>query len=248
MWPWAQARLAAVIIRVVAMRTLGLIGGMSYHSTVDYYMGINNAVAAAVGGHASAPLLLSSVNFQEVRDRQVAGDWDGLGILLARHAQVLQTAGAEAIVICANLMHKVAPAVAAAIDVALIHIVDAVAEAAKARGLGSLGIMGTGWTMREAFYADRLAACGVRPVRAGEPDIALTDRIVFDELTQGIVTPASRTELLGVVDRLAAAGADGVVLGCTELPMILSPADTAIPLVDSVQAHVGAAVRFILGS
>jgi len=229
------------------MRTLGLIGGMSYHSTVDYYMGINDAVAEQMGGHTSAPLIISSVNFQQVRDFQLADDWDGAGRFLAHHARLLQDAGAEAVVICTNLMHKVAPMVEEAIDIPLLHIVDAVAQAADERDLSSLGIMGAQWTMANGFYSDILADKGITPVIANDDDIRLTDRIVFEELTQGIILDSSRTLLLGVVNRLAQAGAEGVVLACTELPLILSQENTPIPLINSTDAHVQASVRFILG-
>jgi len=230
----------------MTLHTIGLIGGMSYHSTVDYYAGINDAVAEALGGHNSAPLLLDSLNFADIHALQDDGDWDGAGRLLARHARRLQDAGAEAIAICTNLMHKSAPAVAAAIDVPLLHIVDAVAADAKERGLTSLGIMGARWTMTESFYADHLAALGVTPVRAGEGDVALTDSIVFRELTQGLVTEQSRAALLAVVSRLSRAGADGVALACTELPLILDDTNCPVPLVNSTQAHVEACARFVL--
>ena len=229
------------------MHTIGLLGGMSYHSTVDYYMGINDAVARTLGGHHSAPILLDSLNFAEVHDYQAAGDWDGAGALLARHARALESAGAEAVAICTNLMHKVAPAVEAAITVPLLHIVDAVAADARGRGITRLGIMGARWTMTEPFYADRLAANGITAVRAGDADVDLTDRIVFDELTQGVITEESRAALLGVVARLAAAGAEGVALACTELPLILHDGDADVPLVNSTQAHLAACVRFVLG-
>ncbi len=231
----------------MSLRTIGLLGGMTYHSTAEYYLGINNAVAAACGGHTSAPLLLSSVNFQQVRDFQTAGDWWASGQFLAHHAQLLQDAGAEAIVICTNLMHKVAPDIEAAIDVPLIHIVDAVAAMAAEKGCASVGLLGAGWTMRDPFYADRLATHDIATMPATRADIELTDRIVFDELTLGVIRDESRQQLLGVVDRLAAAGAQGVVLGCTEIPLILSQQDTVIPLIDSTKAHVQAAVRFVLG-
>jgi len=231
----------------MTLRTIGLIGGTSYHSTVDYYIGINDAVAREAGDHTSAPLVLHSLNFQQVREMQMAEDWEGAGVLLASHARALEAAGAEAVMICANLMHISAPAVEAAIDVPLIHIGDAVAAAARDRGLATLGIMGASWTMQDPFYADRLALHGIDVVRASQADVDLTDRLVFDELTLGIIRDESRTKLLGVVDRLAEAGADGVVLACTELPLILSPGDTAVPLINSLEAHVAAAVGFILG-
>jgi len=231
----------------MTLRTIGLLGGMSYHSTVDYYMGINDAIASAMGGHTSAPLLVDSLNFQQVRDMQVAEDWEGAGRLLAHHARLLQGAGAEAVMICTNLMHKVAPMVEEAIDVPLLHIVDAVAEEAHRRGLSSLGIMGAGWTMRDPFYAGLLADKGIEPVIAMGEDIELTDAIVFEELTQGIILDYSRDRLLGVVDRLSQAGAEGIVLACTELPLILTQECTPIPLINSTHAHVRAAIRFVLG-
>ncbi|MDR1767816.1 MAG: amino acid racemase [Propionibacteriaceae bacterium] len=228
------------------MRTIGLLGGMSYLSTGDYYTRVNGAVAAALGGHNSAPILLDSLNFADVHAFQKAGDWVGAGRLLADHARRLAAAGAQAVAICTNLMHKVAPAVEDAIDVPLLHIVDAVADDARARGLRSLGIMGARWTMTEDFYASRLSARGVEPVKAEPADVATTDRIVFDELTQGVIRDQSRAELLGVVERLVAAGADGVLLGCTELPLILTPDNCPHPIIDSTHAHVAAIARFVL--
>lgn len=228
------------------MRTIGLLGGMSYHSTADYYLGINDAVAGAGGGHASAPLLLSSLDFSQVRALQVAENWEGAGRLLGQHARLLADAGAEAVVICTNLMHKVAPAVEAAIDVPLLHIVDAVADEALRQGIGSLGVMGAHWTMTEPFYAERLSARGITTVVAEAADVALTDSIIWDELTQGIIADRSREALLGVAHRICEAGAEGVVLGCTELPSILSAEVCQVPVVDSTRAHVRAAAAFVL--
>ena len=231
----------------MTLRTVGLIGGITYHSTVDYYMGINNGVAKALGGHHSAPLLMSSLNFHDVRAFQVAEDWEGAAALVNHHAHLLQNAGAQAIVICANLMHRTAPLLEQSLSIDLIHIVDAIAVEATRRGLDSLGIMGAGWTMREPFYADRLRTNSITPVRANDEDITITDEIIFAELTQGIVREESSRQLLSVVDHLAEAGADGVILGCTELPLAITQSDTQVPLIDSTQAHVAAAVRFILG-
>ncbi|MDR0592242.1 MAG: amino acid racemase [Bifidobacteriaceae bacterium] len=229
------------------LRPIGLIGGMSYHSTVDYYMAINDQVAAARGGFSSAPILLSSVDFAVIRAFQEAGDWAGAGRELAGHAVRLERAGAQAVMICTNLMHKVAPAVQAAVKAPLLHMLDAVAGAARDRGVDRLGIMGARWTMTEPFYADGLRQRGVEPVRADDADVALTDQIIFQELTLGRVTNSSRQALLGVVDRLVRAGARGVVLGCTELPLILKPGDAEVPLLDSTAAHAALAARFVLG-
>lgn len=220
---------------------------MSYHSTVDYYVGINDAVAARLGGHSSAPLLLSSLDFAPVRALQEAEDWPGAGRLLARHGRLLAEAGADAILICTNLMHKVADEVEAAAGVPLLHMVDAVAQDARRQGIERLGILGTRWTMTESFYADRLRSRGVEPVQASATSVATTDRIIWSELTRGVVTEPSRHELLGVVSELRERGADGVVLGCTELPLILDAEVCAMPVVDSTRAHVAAAVQAVLG-
>ncbi|PJI84906.1 aspartate/glutamate racemase family protein [Luteimicrobium subarcticum] len=230
--------------------TLGILGGMSWHSTAEYYRLLNTAVAERLGGHHSARILLASVDFDDIRAQQVDGDWAGAGALLAGHARSLQDGGADVVMIATNLMHKVAPAVEAALDVPLLHIADAVAAAAGARGIQKLGILGSRWVMTEDFYADRLARHGievVRPATGWADDAADVDRIVFDELTQGIVRDESRDALVAVVRRLADAGAEGVVLGCTELDLLLDEDASPLPLVDSTTSHVAAAVAFALG-
>ncbi|MCL2803773.1 MAG: amino acid racemase [Micrococcales bacterium] len=229
-------------------RTIGLIGGMTYHSTVDYYKGINDGVAAALGGHHSARVVLSSVDFEDVRAFQDAGDWDGAGRFLASEATKLVQAGAQAVAICTNLMHKAAPIVEDSVDVPLIHIADSVAAEAKRRGLRTLGVMGAKWTMRDRFYSDRLATQGLACTQAGDEDIELTNQIIFEDLTFGIVREESRQALLGVAARLAQAGADAVVLACTELPLALQDGDGTVPLLDSTKCHVNALLDFILAS
>ncbi|HWK93381.1 MAG TPA: amino acid racemase [Luteimicrobium sp.] len=229
---------------------LGILGGMSWHSTAEYYRLLNTAVAERLGGHHSARLLLASVDFDDVRRLQLDSDWEGAGALLAERAAGLARGGADAVLIATNLMHKVAPAVEAAVGVPLLHIADAVADAAKARGLTRLGVIGSGWVMTETFYEERLARHGievVRPAAGWADDAATVDRVVFDELTRGEVRAASRDAVVRVLDRLAAAGAEGVVLGCTELDLLLDEDVSPLPLVDSTAAHVGAAVRFLLG-
>ncbi|SDI00733.1 aspartate/glutamate racemase family protein [Agrococcus jejuensis] len=222
------------------MDTIGLIGGMSWHSTLDYYRAINARTAEALGGHHSARILLSSLDFAEVRDCQVREDWDAAGSLLAAEARRLEAAGADRVAICTNLMHKVAPAVEAAIAVPLDHIGDAVAAAAQDRGVSRLGILGTDWVMREPFYAERLARHGVAAVMPSADDRVVVDRIIWDELTRGVVTDASRAAYLAVVDRLVAQGADGIVLACTEIQLLLGDSDVAVPVIDSMAAHAEA--------
>jgi aspartate racemase len=222
------------------MQTIGLIGGMSWHSTASYYRVVNEVVADRLGGHASASIAMRSLDFAEVRRHQEAGDWAGAGDLLARAARECVAGGADVVAICTNLMHKVAPAVEAAVDVPLLHIADAVAAVAADRGWDRLGVLGTRWVMEEDFYADRLARHGITAVVPGADDRDLVDRVIFDELTRGVVREQSRAAYVGVLERLAEQGAQGVVLACTEIGLLVGPVDSPVPLVDSADAHARA--------
>ncbi len=228
------------------MRTLGIIGGMSWYSTAEYYRVLNTAVQERLGGHHSAHLLLESLDFAEVRELQLADDWAGAGEVLAAAGRRLEAAGADAVLIATNLMHKVAPAVEAAIDVPLLHIADAVADVATTAGHRTLGVIGTRWVMAEPFYADRLARHGIGAVVPEPAAQEEVDRIIFDELTQGEVTEGSRARLLAVVDDLRAAGADAVVLACTELELALPAGEGPVPLIDSARVHALAAAELAL--
>lgn len=230
------------------MRTLGILGGMSWHSTVDYYSHINEAVARERGGHHSAELLLASLDFGTVRDMQVAGDWDGAGRLLGDAARRLEGAGAEGVLIATNLMHKVAPAVEAAIDVPLLHIGDAVARVAEADGFRTLGVVGTRWVMEEPFYAERLGAHGLACVAPSPEDRQALDDVIFSELTLGVVREESRAAYARVFADLADRGADAIVLACTEIQLLVGPEDSPVPLIDSMAAHAADAARFALGA
>ncbi|WP_448073942.1 aspartate/glutamate racemase family protein [Georgenia yuyongxinii] len=225
------------------MRTIGLIGGMSWYSTAEYYKVINTEVQRRLGGHHSARLLLCSLDFDEVRGLQLREDWDGAGELLADAARRLERAGADLVLIATNLMHKVAGPVEAALGVPLLHIGDAVGAAAVAAGHRRLGLLGTRWVMAESFYADRLARHGVTCVVPAPAQRELVDRVIFDELTQGVVTEESRQAVRGVLDDFVGAGADAVVLACTELELLLGPEDSPLPLVDSMRAHALRAVE-----
>lgn len=230
------------------MRSIGLIGGMSWHSSVDYYRGINAAVAEALGGHHSAKVLLSSVDFAEIRDMQVTEDWDLAGDTLAAEAARLERAGAEAIAICTNLMHKVAPAVEASVSVPLVHIGDAVAASAQRAGVTRLGILGTDWVMREPFYRDRLMTHGIESISPEADDRRVVDEIIWAELTRGTVTDASRQRYLEVIDRLVAQGAQAIVLACTEIQLLVGDEDSPVPIIDSLAAHVRALSDVALGA
>lgn len=228
------------------MTTVGLVGGMSWHSTIEYYRVINQHVAQQRGGHHSAHLLLDSLDFQQVRDLQLAENWDEAGRLLAESAVRLQQAGAETVLIATNLMHKVAPAVEEAIEVPLLHIADAIGARGARDQLHTVGLIGTRWVMAETFYPERLARHGVATV---SPDPGLheaIDTVIFDELTQGIVRDESRELYRQVVRDLVDRGAQAIVLACTEIMLLLRPEDSPVPLIDSMLTHAEAAAQVAL--
>ena len=229
------------------MQTIGLLGGMSWDSSATYYREINTEVRRRLGGHHCARLAMVSVDFAEVREFQVRGDWTGAAELLADGARRLEAAGADVVVLCTNLMHKVAPSIESAVDVPFLHIADAVGARARALGVDRVGLLGARWVMEEDFYADRLARWGVEVVVPDAADRAEVDRVVFEELTQGVIEDRSRAAYAAVVDRLAARGAQAVVLGCTEIGLLIGPDDVVLPVVDSALVHALAAVDAALG-
>lgn len=229
------------------MRRIGLIGGMSWYSTAEYYRVINTKVQERLGGHASADLTLQSLDFATIRRLQVEGDWEAAGRVLADAARRCEEAGAETVLICTNLMHRVAPAVQSAISVPLLHIADAVADRALASGWRTLGVLGTRWVMEEDFYLGRLRERGLQVVVPIERDRAEVDRVVFDELTQGVISDTSRATYGRILADLAERGAEAVVLGCTEIELLVGPGDSPVPLLDSMRVHAEAAAEAALG-
>lgn len=226
---------------------VGLIGGMSWYSTVEYYRCVNLRVQERLGGHRSARLALESLDFEEVRAAQVAEDWTGAGDALAAAGERLQATGAEAIAICTNLMHKVAPDVADRTDVPLLHIADSVADRLVDRGVGTAALLGTRWVMEEDFYAERLAARGVDVLVPERVDRLAVDRIIFDELTRGAVTDDSRREFVRITSGLAGRGAEAAVLACTEIEHLFRDGHAApLPLVDSMAVHAERIADFCL--
>jgi aspartate racemase len=226
------------------MKTLGLIGGMSAESTTVYYQTLNRLVRERLGGLHSAEILLRSLDFAPIAELQAKGDWDATGAILAQAAAKLEAAGAQAILICANTMHLNAPQVQAAIGVPLIHIGDATAAALKALGVTKALLLGTRFTMEKPFYAERLEAAGLAVVT---PEKAERDRlhaVIYDELVVGVITEASKAVVLSMIDQGRAAGADGIIFGCTEIGLLLDPADMPVPTVDTAIAHCEAAVAF----
>ena len=228
------------------MKTIGLIGGLSWYSTVGYYQVINERVQRRRGGHASARIALQSLDFSEVRDMQQRGAWDEAGALLADAGRRCEAAGADLLLICSNLMHRMADDVQDAVDIPLLRITDAIASRARADGHTRLGVLGTQWTMEEDFYVGRLARAGLAVEVPPATDREMVDRVIFDELTQGEIRPASRTAYARVAADLAGQGAEAIVLACTEIELLLGPDDAPVPLLDSMRVHAEAAAEAAL--
>lgn len=229
------------------MQTIGLLGGMSWQSTVTYYQVINRAVGARLGGLHSAKVVLSSLDFHEVETLQRRDQWEDAGRLLAAEALRLQGAGADFVVLCTNTMHMVAPQIEAAITVPLLHIADATAERIAGDGIASVGLLGTRFTMERDFYRGRLEKKHGLQVRTPKAaDRALVHRVIYDELCHGSVAEASRAEFRRIVAELVAEGAGGIVLGCTEIGLLLRAADAHVPLFDTARIHAEQAARIAL--
>ncbi|MGW8281653.1 MAG: aspartate/glutamate racemase family protein [Gemmatimonadota bacterium] len=229
------------------MRTIGLLGGMSWESTVPYYSEINRFVAERLGGFHSARIVMWSVDFHRLEALASAGDWTEIGRLLADRARRLEVAGADFVVLCTNTMHKVAPEIEAAIDIPLLHITDAVGEAVREREIGTIGLLGTRFTMAEPFYRERLAERhGLTVIVPTAEQRELVDRVIFEELVKGELRDTSRASYIEIVEDLAARGAEGVILGCTEIGLLVGPDDASIPLFDSATIHARRAADLAL--
>ena len=224
------------------MKIIGMLGGMSWESTALYYRLANELVRDRLGGLASADLLVRSLDLAAVRELQVQDRWDEASELLLREARALQAAGAELVVLCTNYMHKTAPVLEAGLSVPFLHIADVAAGRAKSLGASRIGLTGVAATMAEPFYADRLAGHGLEVLVPEEADRQQLDRAIFDELCLGILSDDTRTALRAILARLVDRGAEAVVLGCTELELLLTDDDCAVPLLPTVRLHVQAAV------
>ncbi len=228
------------------MKTIGLLGGMSWESTALYYRLINEATRDRLGGLHSAPIAMVSVDFAPIEALQHQGDWEVLARELERAARHVEVAGAELLLICTNTMHKVAGEVAASVSIPLLHIADATADVIEAAGHTTVGLLGTRFTMEQDFYRGRLEARGIRVLTPSEPDREIVHRVIYDELCKGTVSDESRKRFLEIIDRLGAAGAGAVIEGCTEIGMLVRPADTGMPLFDTTGIHARAAVAAAL--
>ncbi|MBD9513908.1 aspartate/glutamate racemase family protein [Pseudomonas sp. PDM22] len=220
------------------MKTIGLIGGMSWESTIPYYRQINERIKERLGGLHSAKVALYSVDFHEIERLQHAGDWDAAGRVLADAARSLKAAGADFLVLCTNTMHKVAPAIEAAVDIPLLHIADPTAEAIRAAGVAKVGLLGTRFTMEQAFYKDRLVdRFGLKVLTPNEADRQVVHRIIYEELCLGRIRDESREEYRRIIAALVEQGAEAVILGCTEISLLVGPADASVPLFDTTALH-----------
>lgn len=227
------------------MKTIGIIGGMSWESSAQYYALINRETARRRGGLHSAPIVLDSLDFAAIEAMQAQGDWESAGALLARSGQRLQTAGADLLVLATNTMHIVAERIESAVSIPFLHIADPTADALIADGATTVGLLGTRFTMEMDFYKDRLRARGLEPL-VPEVDRTNLDGIIYNELCRGIVSDASRAVYVDAIERLAARGAQAVILGCTEIGMLISDDDSPLPVYDTTALHAAAAVEAAL--
>jgi aspartate racemase len=229
------------------MKTIGLIGGMSWESTVPYYRQINETIKTQLGGLHSAKLILYSVDFHDIERLQHAGDWKGAGELLADAARSLEAAGADFLVLCTNTMHKIGPAIEAAVRIPLFHIADPTAFAIKHAGYSTVGLLGTRFTMEQDFYRDRLRERhGLKVLIPPPEDRDLVHRVIYQELCLGKIDPGSRIQYRRVMADLAAQGAQAIILGCTEISLLVDQADSTVPLFDTTAIHARKAAELAL--
>ncbi len=226
------------------MKTIGLIGGMSWESSLEYYRIINQTVKQCLGGLHSAQSLMYSVDFAEIEHMQHAGQWDQAGQAMAAAAQRLERGGADFIVLCTNTMHKLAGDIEGAVSIPLLHIADPTAEAIQAAGIQRVGLLGTAFTMEQDFYRGRLTEkYGLEVLTPDDAGRAVVHRIIYEELVLGVVKDESRDAYKRVIEQLVARGAEGLILGCTEIMLLISQADSPIPVFDTTTLHAVAAAH-----
>jgi len=231
------------------MKTVGLLGGMSWESTVGYYQAVNQGVKEKLGGLSSAQIVLYSVNFDPIEKLQHQGDWDGTLQILADASKRIEAAGADFLLICTNTMHKLYDDLSASISIPILHIADATAESLKAKGIGKVGLLGTKFTMEQEFYKDRLQSMhGIEVSVPNEPDRDIVHSVIYNELCLGEINQDSKAEYLRIINALYLEGAEAVILGCTEIGMLVKQVDTHVPLVDTTKIHAERAVDELLNA
>lgn len=228
------------------MKTIGLIGGMSWESTVTYYQYINTTVKERLGGLHSAKCVLYSVDFDEIEKCQASGDWEQSAQILTAAALSLQAAGADFIIICTNTMHKVADQIKRSIRIPLLHIAEVTADELQKSGIQKVALLGTSYTMEQDFYKAKLIDRGITVIIPNEEDRAFVNRTIYHELCVGIVSEASKNRMLSIIGGLSKDGAQGVILGCTEIGLLVAQADTAVPLFDTTLIHAQKAAEFAI--
>ncbi len=227
---------------VAMMRTIGLLGGMSWESTAEYYRLLNELTRERLGGLHSSRCVLYSVDFAEIEKLQVAGDWEQAAKILAEAAKALEAAGADLLLICTNTMHKVADQVADAVTIPLLHLADTTAEAVGENGLRRIGLLGTAFTMEQDFYRGRLESHGLEVLVPDDAGRSTVHQVIYQELCLGIVREESRAAFMAVIDDLVAAGAEGIILGCTEIELLIGPEHSPVPVFPTTRLHAEAAV------
>ncbi|MCK2218383.1 aspartate/glutamate racemase family protein [Actinomadura sp. ATCC 31491] len=230
------------------MRTIGLLGGMSWESSAEYYRLLNEETRERLGGHHCARSILLTVDFAEIEAMQREGRWDEAADVLAEAAAALERAGADLVLLCTNTMHRVAGAIEAAVGVPFVHLVDATARSVTAAGITRVGLLATRFTMEMDFYRERMRRHGVEVVVPEEPDRTIVHDVIYRELTRGRIEESSREEYRRIIAGLARRGAEGVILGCTEITLLVGPGDSPVPVFDSTRIHVETAVELALGA
>jgi aspartate racemase len=230
------------------MRTIGMLGGMSWESTAEYYRLANQAVRERLGGTHSAKIVLDSVDFAQIEAMQEAGDWDAAGQLLAERARALEAAGADLLVLCTNTMHLVADTIESAVEIPLLHLDDITADAVSRASLSRVGLLATAFTMEQSFYVDRMREHGIEAIVPDAEDRELVHRVIYEELVVGVVSDTSRREYQQVIQRLVDRGAQGIILGCTEIELLIGADDAEVPVFPTTRLHAQAAVDAALGA
>lgn len=228
------------------MKTIGIIGGLTWHSTADYYRLINQQINAKLGGAEAGKIILYSVNFGEIKRLTEKNDWTGIANNIKEIAQKLEASGADCILIGANTMHKIADEVQSAISIPLIHIAEETAKVIVAKEFKKVALIGTKYTMQLDFYTDKLAAKGISTIIPEQDDITYINNAIYTEMDQGVFLPETKKRFIQIIDKLQHAGAEAVILGCTEIPILIKQEDVDVPVLDTTAIHVDAAVKFAL--
>lgn len=231
------------------MKTIGMLGGLSWESTISYYQAINEGIRAELGGLSSAKIYLYSVNFEEIEQLQHTGKWAEAATLLANAAKSLEASGADFLIICANTMHKVAPEIEDELTIPLLHIADAAAEKLTAEGITKIGLLGTRFTMEQDFYKNRLTeSSGIEVLIPHEDEREIIHQVIYDELCQGSIRPESREKYVEIIQSLHDRGAEAILLGCTEIALLVQQEHTTVPLYNTTQIHSDATVKWALST